>query len=540
MQRARTRARTTLTTTATILALAAVVLPARAHDVSCATTITRGEWHQFGNDVTGARNQDKEMFLDARGAATLRPVWTFDANRATAMENNEITGYPIVADGCVFVGSSLATFGEQGWIFALNADTGELVWRVQTEGGVYNTLAYDDGVLYAFVSRIISTDDANAKGPYVVALDAQTGDEIWRATVDRQIGADAVSSPVVFDGMVWVGVSGTAAEVNEGDRSSFVGNQVLLDAATGQQLAKIWTIPDETLWEEGFTGGAVWSTMSVDPQTKYGYVGTGNPFDYENEHENTNAILKVDLDRYRPTFGEIVGTYKGTIEEYVPELADTVPCQELEEISGVFAAGLECLRLDLDFGAQPNVFTLANGRRVVGAGQKSGVYHVIDADTMEPVYTQLLGVPSAVGGIVGSAAYDGQSLYGPHTLGGYMWSIRKQDGAVRWVAPTGSGVNWGPPATYANRVIYTVDLAGFLDAFDAGTGAPLLKYPLLASPDGPTDTIPVTERPPLTWGGATVANGTVYVSAGVGLTSAGMPSLPSGYVIAFRAPGLGF
>lgn len=499
--------------------------PAWSHASCAVTNPGGGDWPLMGGDLTGARNQLDERVIGPASAPRLSPAWTFDANRATGMPNNEITGYPVVAGGCVYVGSSLATFGREGWVFALNADTGDLAWRVKVDGGVYSTVAYDDGVLYAFVSRVSS--------PYVIALDAQTGDELWQTVVDTQTGADAVSSPIVFDGMVWVGISGTAAEVNEGDRSQFQGNQVLLDADDGTLLKKIYSIPADT-WRDGFSGGSVWGTIAIDPETKYGYAGTGNPFDYEHEHANTNAVLKIDLSRARPTFGTIVASYKGQIEEYDTVLSDLVPCQELEEIPELFAAGLECLRLDLDFGVLPNIIEDSSGRKLVAAGQKSGVLHVIDAETLEPVYTKLLGVPSAVGGIVGSSAYDGENLYGPHTIGGYLWSVQEDAGDLRWIAPVGGGVNWGPPATHANGVVYTVDLAGFLDAFDAATGAPLLRYPLMASPEGPGAVVPTTSRPPLTWGAATVARHTVYVSAGVGLTSAGLPSVPSGYVIAFR------
>jgi hypothetical protein len=338
--------------------------------------------------------------------------------------------------------------------------------------------------------------------------------------------------------MVWVGVSGTAAEIDEGDRETWQGSFALLDATDGRILAKTFTIPEE-LWEEEFSGGAIWSTMTVDEPTRTGYVGTGNPFDYDHEHPNTNAILKIDLDRSNDSFGRIVGSYKGTVEEYEGAFAGTVPCEEIEEAStGVFALGLECLRFDLDFGAMPNLIRAPDGRTLVAAGQKSGVLHVVDADTMDEVYTKVLGVPSAVGGIVGSAAYDGTNLYGPHTLGSYLWSVNANSGNLRWLAPVGSGVNWGPPATYANRVVYTVELAGFLNAYDAGTGATLLRYPLLASPDSPGALVPLTDRPPLSWGGVTVARGNVYVSTGVGLTSAGMPSVPTGYVIAFAPSSL--
>ena len=82
-----------------------------------------------------------------------------------------------------------------------------------------------------------------------------------------------------------------------------------------------------------------------------------------------------------------------------------------------------CGDIDLDFGAAPNLITGPDGRKLVGAGQKSGVYHVFDAKTMEPVWTQIVGPPTAVGGIVGSTAYDGESVYGPITVPGYVWSL---------------------------------------------------------------------------------------------------------------------
>lgn len=525
--------RTKLKAALLVLAVASSMLGLSAHaaPATCSTTTSSGgDWPQIGNDLTGARHQEKEKFLEVTRVAQMAPAWVFDANRASNMANNEITGYPIIGNGCVYVGSSMGSQLTEGWVFAINADDGELVWRHKTDGGVYSSVVYDDGYVYAFVSRV--------GAPRVIKLDADTGEKIWQTTVDHQKGSDAVSSAVVFDGMVWVGVSGTSAEIDEGDRSSFTGNFVLLDTETGEILKKTWAIPEfdengASNWERGFTGGAIWSTVSIDAETKYGYVGTGNPFDYENEYYTTNSILKLDLDKNRSTFGEIVDSYKGNVEEYFPTLADTVPCQELEEIGGLFALGLECLRLDVDFGAMPNIIEV-NGRKLVSSGQKSGVVHTIDADTMEPVWTALLGVPSPVGGMVGSAAYDGRSLIGPHTIGSYLWSIPKEGGNPNWIAPVGSGVNWGPPVTIANGIAYTVELSGFLDAFDVGTGAPILRYPLLASPDSPGALVPVTDRPPLSWGAVSVARHTVYVTAGVGLTSAGQSSLPTGYVMAFR------
>jgi len=157
------------------------------------------------------------------------------------------------------------------------------------------------------------------------------------------------------------------------------------------------------------------------------------------------------------------------------------------------------------------------------AGQKSGVYHAFTADTMTKVWSTIVGPPSSVGGIVGSTAYDGQNFYGPITLGGYVWSIGKDDGMLRWVSPAADGAHWGEPVAVANGVVYTVDLKGFLDAYDAKTGAPLLHRPMIIGSG-------TTTNPVLSWAGVSVARNTVYASVG-------LSALPTGFVIAFRPGG---
>ena len=156
----------------------------------------------------------------------LVPEWTFDANAATGGTNNEITGYPIVVGGCVFIGSSTGNDDAgahlPGWVFALDAATGEVVWKTPVAGGVYATIAVDGDVVYAHVSVV--------SGPRLVALDRATGAVLWETVVDTQPGSDAVSSPIPYDGMVWVGVSGTAAEGDEADRLAFQGSTVLVAA----------------------------------------------------------------------------------------------------------------------------------------------------------------------------------------------------------------------------------------------------------------------------------------------------------------------
>src|SRR3712207_8399244 len=53
-----------------------------------------------------------------------------------------------------------------------------------------------------------------------------------------------------------------------------------------------------------------------------------------------------------------------------------------------------------------------------------------------------------------------------------LTSLDRASGTPRWVVPVADAVHWGNPVTSANGVVYTVDLKGFIDAYDAGTGAP--------------------------------------------------------------------
>lgn len=555
------------------IALTGTLAPAAtraATPYTCApANVPGGEWRTFSRDLDGRREQRQEHLLDVQRVASLEPKWTFDANWWTEGSNNEITSYPIIADGCVYVGSSTGRADGAnlpGWVFSMNADTGKLVWQTKLDGnqpgelhypvddgrdnpcafevrggGVFSTLHVEDGIVYAFVSQL--------NAPQVVAIDQATGEVLWTTVVDCQIGADAVSSPVVFTSTsgkkyVWVGVSGTAAEGDEADRLGFQGNYVLLEAGRdgGDIVRKEYTIPQDR-WAEGYAGATVWSTLAIDtdptsPVYLNGFVGTGNPFNYDFEEEHSNAVVRFDLrdtlpgNVANPAFGRITGSYKGDVEEYFPPVDDLPLCDEIDEIDNTFAAGFECVNLDLDFGATPNIWWTDSGRRLVGAGQKSGVYHAFDPVTMQPVWKTLLGHPSPVGGIVGSAAFDGERIYGPQTTVGYLWALDKDDGALQWITPVGDGVHWGNPVTLANRFLFTPDLKGFLNAYDTGTGAQVLARPLpLGTLREPT---PTGKDPALTWGGASVARGAVYVTIGVGLASAGLASMPNGFVMMFE------
>lgn len=428
-----------------------------------------GEWRTFGHDSTNSRHQDAESAIGPLEAATLAPTWTFSV--AGAGGAGDITGTPVVAGGCVFVGTN------GGSVHAIDVATGEAVWTTEVTDGINSTLAVGDDLVYAHVNR--------SGSPYVAAFDRHTGTEVWTTTVSTQDGAQLWSSVVLYDGMVFSGVSG-------GRQGAFA----LVDAATGDLLLEGNVVPVPAQ-AEGFAGGSIVATAAVDVETGFAYVGTGSAPDswLAGGHDHVDALVKIDLDRDRTTFGTVVGSYKG-INEGLPVV---VPESTLH--------------------GSPNIFVDSSGHKRVGAFHKNGLYYVVDPDTMEPVYTGVGGAYFPLGG--SSTAFDGEAIFGANPAPGNVYRMNRDSGVLEWVSPTADAAHVAQPPALANGVMYTVDTKGFLDAYDTATGAPVLHRPLALGSG--TGTSPV-----ITLGsGVAVAGGSVFAAVG---TSFG----EWGFVIAFE------
>jgi outer membrane protein assembly factor BamB len=435
---------------------------ARAAGPTCAGSSSGGEWRQYSHDLNNSRFQGDEHDLGPAAAKTLAPAWTFlvSANGGTGSMNNT----PAVADGCLFVATDASSFTatDGGSVFALNADTGQVVWKQQLKDPVASSPTVKDGRVFLSVNR--------SDTPYAVALDEHTGALLWSTTIDTQKGSDTFSSPVVFDHMVFVGVSGSGAEAgttatgNPGIRLTFRGSYSLLDESTGATLVHNFVISDDD-FKKGFAGGGVWSTAAVDLATRDAYVGTGNPFNAD-EHPNTNAIIKIDVDRRRPTFGQLLGTYHGTNDLYVPGGTHKPAC-------AVYVDVFTCDPPDFDMGASPQLFTDTAGRRLVGDHQKSGVYHAADRDTMQGVWKTTVGGPFGQFGGEATASFDGTSIFVAGNAPGLMSALRPTGGGDRWVQPIADGLHFQSVSS-ADGVTYATDTRGLLDAWDSTTGVPLL------------------------------------------------------------------
>jgi len=467
-------------------------VPARAAGCT-AEAHAGGEWPSYGGDLANTRNQASESTIDASNVASMVPAWTFSFAGESADGN--IQAPPVTGGGCLFVAS------DTGWVVGLDADSGDLAWKTQYPvggqvAGIFG-LAVADGRVYG-----ASVDQA---GPFAFALDAATGIEEWRSEPFPEIGTTINSSTVLYDGVLLIAGWG-----DDPDPTAHSG-YALVDAATGGILELVHVIPEDH-WDEGYAGGGIWGTTAIDPEHGFGYVGTANPYSKRNEHDHTNAIVKIDLNRGSESFGQIVGFYKGTYDNYVPGAYDNPVCQTAPEIpEGSY--NLSCLQLDIDFGASPSVWADGEGRPIVGALQKAGIFHAAYADTMEEAWTNVLSAPLLLGNASTATVIDDQVVVSANP--GLVWSMDDTSGSASWIAPTLDGVRYQAMAS-ANGVVYTVDGNGNLHAIDAATGMPLLQRSV--STDAGT-TASILSSPSVS-----IARNKVYAPAGGGLAAYGLPA----------------
>jgi polyvinyl alcohol dehydrogenase (cytochrome) len=495
---------------------AACFAPAASASAPCTTPASGGEWPMYGHDVANTRTQPEPSGLGPTAVFGLKPAWTFSTS--SAGDETGFNSTPVVYGGCVFIGS----FG--GVAYALDAKTGHVVWQRRLEaphpgsGGVIVGAAAVAGGSVVFI-----VDEFAA--PYAIALKRSTGAVVWKSTPFApplsssalQEGSYTNSSAVLANGFIAAGYSPP-----EGDPTA-TGGFALINAKTGAVVKTTPTIPPAAQ-AEGYAGGGLWSTPAYDPTTKYLYWGAGNPNSKTKQYKTTDAILKIDVNPSRPTFGQIVASYEGNVDQYtstLEELSHSPACEVSANPEVPYPLDDPvCGQLDLDFGAAANLFTTGDGTKVVGDLQKSGVYHVASAKTMAPVWTSLVG-PSCFACNAASTAFDGSSVYGVATPGGTMFSLARNTGAKNWLSPLGEGTHYQSISS-ADGVVWTVDSAASLDGVDAANGQPLVHRPLSADAGAP-----VTN---LTSSGVAIAEHQLFVAAG-GLSYVSAP----GYVIAYAA-----
>jgi polyvinyl alcohol dehydrogenase (cytochrome) len=334
----------------------------------------------------------------------------------------------------------------------------------------------------------------------VFALNKDDGKLAWQTTLDTHPYSVIASSPSLDGGVMYVGVSsGEEAADLLGLGSypySFRGSAAALDAATGAILWQTPMIDDDVYYNPdksraGYAGAAIWSgTPTVDRKRGLVYVTTGNNYAVPSAFDGgalpvgdrIESIVALDLHTgqvrwsRRMTAGD-VWTFHSPKDE------------------------------DWDFGCGANLFhTTIDGvpHDVVGAGQKSGVYWAVDADSGEVLWKTQVGPGGHLGGIHWGTAVDSTAVYVgvndekgvAYTLGGKgpqagkkthvgSWAaLDPATGDILWqianptmIAPV-AGASVNGPVTVVNGVLLagSMDRAGTMLALEASTGHVLWTF----------------------------------------------------------------
>jgi len=306
----------------------------------------------------GAYDGQRYSPLDQINKETIKqltPAWVFQCGSVGLHSGKSTYSFeasPLVVDGIMYVS------GWDGWVWALDAQTGNILWQYRTAA------AFDVSLCCGNVNRGVAVAEGKVfvttLAAHVIALDAETGKKVWDQTYgDVRAGESATVAPLIVKDMVIVGSSGGEFG-NRGHLEAF-------NRETGERVWRTYMVPkpgepgsetwpdDGEAWQRG--GGNCWVTSTFDPDLNLLFVGTGNPcpdFDgavREGDNLHTDSGVAVDVDT-----GEIRAHF-----QYTPhDVWD-------------YDSTMEHILFDLD------------GQKLAAHFDKNGFLYILDRTTMDPV-----------------------------------------------------------------------------------------------------------------------------------------------------------
>ena len=320
-----------------------------------------GNWLAHGRDY-GEQRFSPLKLINQENIDRLGLAWETPAQSMRGLEAT-----PIVVDGVMYTTSTWSR------VMALNAKTGEVLWqhdpKVKREWAkklccdvVNRGVAVWQGKVY------VGTLDG-----FLIALDAQSGEILWRVDtlIDRQQAYSITGAPRVIKGKVIIGNGGAEYAVR--------GYINAYDADTGNLAWRFYTVPGSSAgpfehpelavaaqtWDKNSSfpglGGTAWDSIAYDPALDLLYVGTGNggpwPHHIRSPKGGDNLYLASIL-ALRPDTGELIWHYQTTPGD-----------------SWDYTATQHMILADIEIAG--------NVRKVLMQAPKNGFFYVIDRSTGE-------------------------------------------------------------------------------------------------------------------------------------------------------------
>ena len=313
------------------------------------------DWPSYNNTLTSERYSTLDA-IDSKNVAGLKVLCSYDTGEQVSFQ----TGL-LEVDGALFATTEHDTF-------SIDANNCKEKWRAHGEFAsgalkVNRGLAWLDGRVFR------GTADGR-----VIAYAAKTGKPIWSTVIaDPAKGESVPASPIAWNGLVFIGNAG-------GDNKGVKGRMYALDAVTGHIVWEFYMVPKapgetargpaapgaapnagtwKTAKDIPISGGATWTSYSLDPVKGLLYVPGGNPApDFANasrEGENLFASSIVVLDAK-------TGAYQ----------------KHFQLVKRDFH--------DWDVSSAPVIFLNRVGHRMLAEAPKDGHLYLIDLNTGKMVY----------------------------------------------------------------------------------------------------------------------------------------------------------
>ena len=308
--------------------------------------------------------------IDRENVSKLRMVWT----RALADGTSEAT--PLAYNGMLYVPQVTDI------IEAIDATTGDLVWEYHRDipESLYARVGFNarnNRNIAIYGRNIINTSDDN----HIFAIDAQTGEMVWETEIldyDKQ-SATHSSGPIIADGLA---ISGRSCRPWGGPDACIIAAH---DAKTGEEVWRRRLIPrpgepgDET-WgdipEEQRQHVGSWMVPSYDPDLKLVYLGTSvtspapkmflGGIDKKHLYHNSTLALAVATGRIE-WYYQHLNDHWDLDHPFERILVDTVVAPDPESVSWI----------------NPTIEAGEERRVMTGVPGKTGVVYTLDRETGE-------------------------------------------------------------------------------------------------------------------------------------------------------------
>ena len=514
----------------------------------------------LGAASASAADASWPKYLHDNGGSGYAP--TGGITRAAATRLTALPGWPVklgatistqpaMANGLIYVGAwngnevALTPSGATKWTRFLGISTKGKACQYPI--GIAGTAAVAD-VHSRSVLFVGGGGNADAAGhllkggtAQLFALDALDGTVIWHTALGSSPDHFIWSSPAVYRGSVYLGVSAFA------DCPLIQGQVVQLDAATGR-IRHTFNVVNA-----GCAGGSVWGSPTVDDAEGALYVATGNGAPCSlfgpqigsavrpKRAAMTGGLALLGLlvaglawprRSIRGLFwsgvgAAVIGVAGTSLLLVGPNLRQPEPyTQAIVKLS---AGDLHLLGrwqvpaaeavVDSDFGSTPTLFSgtvtrTGRPRALVGVANKNGLYYIFDRANLDAGPLVRLRIadggnpPTSGNGSISPSAFDGSRLY----IGGGHIAIdgRLVAGTLSAFDPNDlrapiwrTGLSSGPVLGAVTAVpgLAVVGAGSSILVLDTANGTVVFQM----SASGGS-----AARPPIFYGAATVAGGVLY------------------------------